>query len=374
MPVTPRARLVDASAMRLRLTLLPALLAIALGLLDTGRAEAAPTPFAVGDSAGNIPLQGERVRVMIRWVPTKSGIVRRLHLRVKLDGARCSRGGRDGYASGDGGILEALTYRVGKNGLPAGRPLHRVRGRPCDIDRSSTIALPQGISVQRGREYATIVHNVHGNARENYFSLNFLYARGGLVGANARNERRATASDAFYGLDPRELVGYSGNGSRWELPGGPYGRNDGRAFVPSYLLEWRDGSFSGQPYYYSGPVFGDVSMSFRTGNRPWTIRQIGAYTSEPGSAQVTLYVNGTRRASAVLDGEGHVRARIKPVTAPRGSTVRLVTRAGWGGLGLREMAADSLWSGYLRLGRGYRYFRGDGGRDPVTVFPLPARR
>jgi hypothetical protein len=366
-----RAR--HACAMRAWLVLITAALLTAFGLDLAPAAQAAATPFAVGDSAGNIPLQNDRVRVMIRWVPTRSGVVRRLHLRVKLDGSGCERGERGGYADGDGGILEATTYRVGRGGLPAGRALHSVRGRPCDIARSSTIALPLGIGVRRGAEYATVVRNVHGSADSNYFSLNFLYARGGLVGANGRNERRAGAGDAYYGLDPREIVGFSWNGREWKLPGGPYGRNDGRAFVPSYLLEWRDGGFTGQAYYYSGPVYGDVSMSYRTGSRPWRIRQIGAYTSEPGSAQVTLFVDGTRRASAVLSGDGHVRARIGPVVAPAGSVVRVVTRSGGGGLALREMAADSLWSEYLGLGRNYRYFRGDGGRDPVTVFPLPAR-
>jgi hypothetical protein len=331
-----------------------------------------PAPFAVGDSAGNIPLDSPAVRILIRWVPTRSGVVRQFHTRIKLEGAACATDD-EGYGAGDGGTLEAWTFRVRPDGQPTGRALRHVKVQPCALADSGTIALPLDLRVREGREYATVFRNAHEDAEGNYFSLNFLFSHAGLTGANSRNERRTNANDSFYGLDPRELAGYSTDeGRTWQLPGGPYGGRDGRAFLPSYLLEWRNGTYSGQPYYYSFEAGGESAMTFRAGSRAWTISALGAYVAEQSAARVDLHVDGQLQAQAVLRGDGHIRARIPPVTVPPGSTVTVVTEAGQGGLALRQLFADDLWETRLGLGPDYRYFADDGDPAPISFYPLPA--
>jgi hypothetical protein len=338
------------------------------------RPPAAPltAPVAGGDWAAQIGLDSVGRRVLLRWVARKTGVISQLYVRVKVEGSECWPG-RRGYAMGTAGIAEAVTYATLPGGLPdRSHELARVRVRPCERQQGESLGFPLGIHVHKGDELATVVRNVDPHPTGDFFSLNFLYARTGLLGANGRNERSPDAPDAFYGLDPREVVGFSRDGgAHWHVPGGPYGPADGRAFLPTYIQAYADGTRLGQPYYYGRPVHGPVSMVFLRVPVVWTIRAVGAYVPTRSTGEVMLSVDGRERARARLSGRGMLRASIAPVTVKPGSIVAISTRAGDGGLELSALYADAVWTHLMRLGRGYDFYLR---RDPtlaVPVYPLP---
>jgi hypothetical protein len=317
--------------------------------------------------------------VVVRWVARRTGTLRALHLRLQADGSSCRQSGRHGYGLGDGGSWLASTHPV----LPTGAPAMRVslatqRLRPCSGPRSLVDAregvarLPMDLDVVAGAEYATVVRNTDRNPARNFTSLNFLYTQAGLVGANARNERSPLAPDAFYGLDPRELVGYSVDGGRtWALPGGPYGRPARRNFLPTYVQEYADGALAGQPYYYAkDPSRERRSMVFTNVVRPWTIRSLGAF-SQGGAGTLTLAVDGQVRARVRVAGAGMLRAGIVPVVAAPGQTVAVTAT----GLTLRNVVADTAWGRLVGMHLAGAPWRVSGDRNftaAAPIYPLPA--
>ena len=322
-------------------------------------------PFAAGDAAGNIALREGGDRILLRWVARRTGRVRALYVRVKFAGA--------GYGRGTGGVLEATTHPV----LPDGRPRVAIvlavsRLAPARSVHGGSLALPLGIDVEAGQELATVIRNAAFDPARDYFSVNFLFERQGLVGANGRNERRATACDAAYGLDPRELVGYSRDGGRrWRLPGGPYGARSGKSFLPTYVQEYVDGRASGQVYYYARPISGSVTMVYRNGPRPWTINRVAAY-SRGGTAEVAVEVDGRREATGDLGGRGFVSGPIDPLEVPPGGLVRLTLEAGAEGLRLDQLFADAVWARLARLGRGNPWYLESDPQTAVPLYALPA--
>jgi hypothetical protein len=351
-----------------------ALFAIALAI--PSRVAASTTPFAGGDSAANIDLPSADRWIVNRWVAKRTGTLAALYLQVKTEGsAGCPWGGRPGYAKGTTGRFLGTTHRV----LPDGRPdmsvtLRSTQFTPCGYEVKGSVRLPMGLDVVAGEEYATVVRNIDPAPSANYFSQNFLWTDRGVAGANGRNERDPQAPDAYYGLDPRELVGFSTDGgTTWALPGGPYGGagDSGRAFIPTYIQKYADGAAAGQPYYWAAPVSGTVSMVFPDVRVPWTISALGAYAAGPGASVVALEVDGRKRASAVLSGTGMLRAPIPPVQVPRGATVRVTTVAGSGGLGLYGVHPDATWAGIYGLGTAHRWYMAGSAQDAVPVYPLP---
>src|SRR5581483_1121080 len=259
-----------------------------------------PAPLAGGDGAANVVLDSAEKLLLVRFVPRRSGAVEGMALQAKLDGTACVQSTRTGYAAGSGGVLRASVYPVRADGTPdTATLLARDDFSPCSRYTAGVIRLSLGFAVTARQEYALVIQNADPDPADNYFSLNFLYVKSGLQGANGRNERSAGAFDAYYGLDPRELVGYSSDGgSSWRLPGGPYGPNGGAAFLPTYELDYASGAVGGQPYYYSSEVGGTFTMVFPNVPVRWTIEQLGAVASTSGSATVTLAVDGVDRASA----------------------------------------------------------------------------
>ena len=245
---------------------------LAAALLAPTSLHARDTPFAGGDDAANIPLNSASKAVLVRWVADHTGLLQRLYFRVRVEGAPC-KPGRSGYALGTTGRMQVATYRV----LPDGRPDLNARLAleefvPCARQTEESVDVNLGFLVTKGAEYATVVKNVDSNPSGNFFSTNYLFAATGVVGANGRNERNPNATDAYYGRDPRELVGYTTDGgANWALPGGPYGDNQGRAFIPTYVQEYADGFRGGQPYYWAGDTSSSVTMVFPNVPIPWTI-------------------------------------------------------------------------------------------------------
>jgi len=321
-------------------------------------------PFAAGDDAANIALRRSVDRVLLRWVARRSGTLRALDLRVKFSAP--------GYGGGSSGILRATTHPVRPDGRPRiSTVLAQQELVPVESASGGSIALPMRLGVEEGQEFATIIQNAAPDPHDDYFSANFLFARRGLVGANARNERRTEARDARYGLDPRELVGFSRDGgASWSLPGGPYGPNGGRAFIPTYVQEFSSGVAEGQVYYWGRPVSGTVTMIYQSRSRPWTITRIGA-SSTGGSGRVVLTIDDVARATATLSGTGFVSAKIDPVVVPPGSTVELTTTSGAGGLLLRQLFADAAWARLAHLGTGSRWYLEQGPETAVPLYPLP---
>ena len=331
-------------------------------------------PLAGGDAAANVPLATAGARVMLRFVPGRTGTVEQLSLQAKLEGTPCVPSQTIGYAAGSGGLLDAVVYAVRPDGTPdTGSVLASDRFAPCSRYDAPTVALDLAFAVAAGQELALVVSNVDPQPAANFFSLNFLYLRTGVEGANGRNERSTNAADAYYRLDPRELVGWSTNGgATWTLPGGPYGSGGGRVFLPTFVLHYADGGAGGQPYYYSSAIpDGSYTMVFPNVPVRWTITQLGAYASAPGSATVTLAVDGVQTAAATLAGTGILRVAIAPVTVNSGSTVTITSRVGSGGLGLRRLSADAIWTDRFGLGSGFRYFLQGDPSKALPLYPLP---
>jgi hypothetical protein len=324
-----------------------------------------PPFFAAGDSAANIPLATRSERVLIRWVARRTGTVDALQLQVKVTGR--------GYAAGAGGVLQATTYPVLPNGRPnISAPLARDRFPTRSRERGGAVAVRLDLPVNAGDQFATVVRNDAERPSRDFFSANFLYAKNGVRGANGRNELSVSAGDRYYGLDARELVGYSRDGgATWLLPGGPYGSNGGTDFLPTYVQQYSNGVALGQYYYYAHRVSGRVRMVYPHTPRT-TITHIAAYTGNDGAATVVLAVNGQRRASVRLSGAGFLLHRINPVSVPAGATVALTTRAGPGGLSLSQQFADSRWAHLVGLGRRHDWYLDDDPEAAVPLFPLPA--
>jgi hypothetical protein len=330
-------------------------MALALVAPSAPSANAAlPAPVAAGSSAANIPLNGADKRVVMRWVARQSGTLRALHLRIQADGSACRLSGRTGYGLGNGGSWVVSTHPVLADGRPdTATTLSKTEVRPCEAD-TSVVDVRQGVArigmnigVTRGREYATVIRNGDPLPALNYTSPNFLYTSTGIVGANGRNERSATASDAYYGLDPRELVGYTQDaGTNWSLPGGPYGAPGGRNFLPTYIQEFADGTMTGQPYYYaSAASTADRTMTFAKGTRDWTIQELGVFSLREGSGTLTLKVDGERRGQVRVSGTGMLRGSITPVTVRPGQ-VASVTASG---LSIQNIVADTAWGRLMGL-------------------------
>jgi hypothetical protein len=304
---------------------------------------------------------------MIRWVARHTGVLQTLYLRVRVAGSvNCRYDNRPGYAGGTTGQLLATLHPVLPDGSPdLSRELAREQFQPCGREKGESIDLHPGVSVTAGVQYATVVRNVDQAPDVNYFSINFLRSATGLWGANGRNERSANATDLFYGLDPRELVGTSrDSGHTWTLPGpGPW--------VPTYIQSYSDGYRGGQPYYYSHPASGPVTMIYKGFPVPWTISALGAYASGPGHARVVLKVDDVERGSADLSGTGMLRQRIAPVIVQPGQVVKVSTTAGSGGLALRQESADATWASVLGLGTNYFWYQENDPEHAVPIYPLP---
>lgn len=368
------------------LTLAAVLLAaLALALASSGQmlrvaAAGLPAPIAAGDGAANIPLSGRAKWVVVRWVARRTGVLSALDLRLQANGASCLTTGRRGYGLGDGGTWRVTIHPVWPDGQPdTARTLATTEFRPCrapagvvDI-RQGVMRMKTNLRVVRGVEYATVVRNTAPAPDRNYTSVNFLWARNGLIGANARNERNPGARDSYYGLDPRELVGYStDSGAHWALPGGPYGRPAGRNFLPTYVQEYSDGVKTGQPYYYARSASTATrTMVFNQVAQPWTIRALGAYAPATGSGTLTLTVDGAVRARAVVSGPGMVRALIPPTTVLPGQRVAVSSH----GLPVEAVAADTAWGRLLGMHLPSWPWHLQGTSDfssAAPVYPLPA--
>ena len=339
-----------------------------------------PAPVAAGDSAANMKLSGSDVRVLVRWVARASGFVSVLHLRIQADGATCRQSGSTGYGAGSGGSWEATTHRV----LPDGRPdmretLAKQSFRPCSGARAA-VDVRQGVArllmrlrVREGEERATVIRNGDPAPSENFTSVNFLFTETGIVGANGRNERSPNARDSLYGLDPRELVGYSTDGGRtWALPGGEYGNPGGRNFLPTYIQEFSDRRVAGQPYYYAAaPTRKARTMVFAPARERWVVRGLGAYTALAGSGELVLEVDGDERARVKVSGRGMLRAPIDPVEVAPGRTVRVTAT----GLSLGDLAADTDWGRLMGMHTPANRWRIEGEPNfsrAAPVYPLPA--
>ena len=348
-----------------------------------GPAEPEPltAPIAAGTSAANVPLSGNEKWVLVRWVARRTGTLAALHLRVQADGSSCRKSGKSEYGDGDGGAWYVTTHPVLGDGRPdLGHTLARQEFRPCAgpraiVDpRQGVVRLPMRLHVERGAEYATVVHNDDPQASTNYTSVNFLFMVTGLLGANARNERSAAAPDAYYGLDPRELVGYSADGGRtWQLPGGPYGTPPlHRNFLPTYLQAYDGGPVVGQPYYYTGPYSkADRTMTFQSRGGDWTIRGLGVFIAYPSEGTLTLTVEGRRRARVRVAGKGLRRVPIAPVSVPVGRTATVTASGLW----IRNIVADTVWGRLMRLDKPdapWRLEDSDNFSAAAPVYPLPA--
>jgi hypothetical protein len=327
-------------------------------------------PFAAGDSSANIPLKASNRWIANRWVADETGTIQKLYLRVRTAGATgCTDDPGTGYGAGSGGTWLVTTHPVTAAGTPRlGTVLASDVVSPCGEKDGNSVGVDLGIRVTAGDVLATVVRNIDPSPGVNFASQNFLYASQGLVGANARNELGGSATDLYYGLEPREVVGYSSDGGlTWSMPGGPYPASvGGRAFIPTFIEQYATGTTAGQPFYSSHLYDEPITMVYRV-RKATRITALGAYTSGPGSAAVTMSVDGSARRTATLSGTGHLEQRVDSITVEPGDEVELSTRAGAGGLAIRQNYAGAVWARIAVLGtRRDSYLAG----RPTYVAPL----
>jgi hypothetical protein len=328
-------------------------------------------PYAAGDSAGNIPLNYADKLVVTRWVAPWDGVVKSMLLRAKVEGSRtCPMYGNLPYAGGDTGRWLVTIDPVLADGAPdLTRSLAVDTFNPCRRQQGESVSVRLGLAVHRGEELATVVRNIDPDPQRNWASEDFLYSAQGVAGANGRNELTAHASNALDGLDPRELVGVSWDGGRsWQLPARRH------HWLPTYVLEYADGPATGQAYYTAAPLHGLVTMVYPHIRSAWTIAGLGAYSTQQGSSEVVLSVNGIHRATVRLSGAGLLRATIPEVRAPAGSTVTVAATAGPGGLDLRALYGDAVWAAAMGFGTNYRYYLQSDPQRAAPVYPLPPLR
>ena len=367
----PRAKPRPAPAAHRRATarFLTVTLVAFLGLATSAAAEPV-APYAVGDSSANIQLNSSSRLIANRWVARANGTISTLYVRTRREGSSCWDGpANPGYASGDGGVFRASTHHVLADGTPdLSTTLATSDLAPCVSAPDDSLPIPLNMRVTAGDEYVTVLRNVALDPTRDWASQNFLYLRDGIAGANGRNERSASAADSYYGLDPREVVGFSRDGgATWSMPGGPYGAPGGRSFLPTYIQQYSDGFAAGQPYYSSTPFSGPVTMVYPSIPGRWQIDRVGAYTTSVGRATVSITIDGREVADAELSGQGLLRQAIEPVVADRGQTVSISTVAGADALPLRIAYAGAAWSRIMGLGTSFRYFLRP---DPAFVSPM----
>jgi hypothetical protein len=348
-------------------------------VVPAAHAAALPAPVAAGTSAANMTLNGSSKWVAMRWVARETGTLATLHMRIEAEGSTCDQRGHTGYGLGNGGTWHVTTHPVLADGRPdMSATLATQDFRPCDAALvpdvlQEIIRIPQGIAVRRGEEYATVIRNTDPDPARNFTSTNFLYTSTGILGANGRNERSADAPDAYYGLDPRELVGYSTDaGGTWALPGGQYGAPGGRSFLPTYLQEYADGTVTGQPFYYTANTStASRTMVFRNIRRNWTISALGVYSASAGTGTLTLTVDGVERAQRTVSGPGMMRAEIPAITVLPGQTVKVTAS----GLLISNIVADTAWGRLMGMHLSTSPFVVENERNfthAAPVYALPA--
>jgi hypothetical protein len=358
-----------------RLLVLPILAAIVTVAAPVADAAAAVAPFGVGDSAGNIRLNSSG-QVAIRWVTRRSGTISRLWVKTKT----VTHGGAadSSYFAGTTGLWQVNTYTTTTSGKPdtnhllaSERFVPSVRmqadSTPMGNPTGEAIGLKLNLAVTRGTEYITVFQNVDTNPSVNYASLNFLYSVSGLQGAQSRNERDPAAPDALYGLDPRELVGGTYNGT-WYLPGNNYGAF--AKFLPTYVQQYSDGVTTGQPYYTGASLAAGAFVQQRyvvSGGR--SIVGVGAYLTAADGFTATISVNGTSRGSVPLSGKADQfvsAALAQPLEVAAGTVVDITATPRAAG-SLKSLYADSVFAQLMGLGASYTW---SFTATPVRTVPL----
>jgi len=224
-----------------------------------------------GRSSGhqNSAVKAASTRLLYRFIARETGTLNQFWVPNKMSGMAgiAIPENYEGYASGDGGTVQAICYTVDAT---SGYPNNGQGGRPTaqvgitDSFKIGWSVTGGGISsyttnngaytasfgarnlfneatrrnvahgtyfkcnapVTKGVEYAIEIRNSSGSppgntASSNFFSINF----GGhtpQLAAQGANTRDMNAV-GYYGLDPRENVGWSTNsGSSFVIPGGQY--------------------------------------------------------------------------------------------------------------------------------------------------------
>jgi hypothetical protein len=340
---------------------------------------AAGPPFGVGDSSGNVRLNSGG-RAAIRWVARRDGTIAKLWVKTRT----VTHGGAadNSYYAGTSGLWQVDTYRTASDGTPDSTqvlaserfvPSARMQAddAPMGDPAGEAIGLKLNLPVKRGAEYITVFQNVDPYPAANYSSLNFLYNTAGLQGPQARNERNPGAPGEMYGLDPRELVGGSSNGT-WYLPGNNYGPF--AKFLPTFVEQYSDGVTLGQPYYSASSIAAGIQVKqhyvVTTGQ---TIVGLGAFLTQADNFTVTISVNGAARGSVSLSGaaDQFVSASLaQPLTLPPfGASVDITATPRATG-SLKAVYADSVFSRLMGLGSGYAWsFDGTPNRT-VPLYPV----
>jgi hypothetical protein len=354
-----------------------ALAVVAMGTTGCGSDEQGVALLREGGayvpSAANIPLDTADRRVMLRWVATRSGVAHRVMLRVKVEGAACDPDGREGYADGSSGVLRATTHPVDPtSGMPdERRVLSDDALVPCEAHSREEVDVALGFPVTAGTEYATVIRNADAAPPANWFSLNMLYAHRTAAGPHGLDLRRGDRN-WWTGIDSREAIGFDSGDGRFQVPGGPYGQDQGRIFLPTYLIDY-GGDWSGQPFYWALPANGMAIGRLAPSDRPRTVSQVVVLLSGAGTGTLEVRAGGRLLGRARVRGHGAARAPLR-LTIPAGEEVEVRARVSPRGLSMPILFADPTWSdvsGGAGLPRavGHR-----GGALPVRLLsPPPAR-
>ena len=253
-------------------------------------------------------------------------------------------GGRTGYANGNGGQIWFRLVPAKANGRPdLGHPIASERINAVTAYKRSKEEFGTGLTQLIGfkvnktvpaGEYVAVFGNSSRRPNVHFFSTNLPTTIGG--GPNVRNERRADATGALGGLDPRETVMWStSRGSSWVFGSqvgrgalfGYYNAGQNRR-LPWYGWQEKKGqrAVPQQPFNGYGPLHKGPTLRVTAGAAA-TLTRAGGFSESPGRiGTVTVQTAAGRATTTTSLGRGLESAPLdKPLAVAAGETYTITT-------------------------------------------------
>ena len=375
--------------------LLPALV-VAVVLAVTAPPAHAARGIPVGMfNVNNSVMNSPQYVYALRFVLDQDTTVYRFLSGFNLEGSS-GVGGRDGYASGNGGTIRARIVNVNADGTPnLGEVLAQESVNADQRFNESKSAygvsgLTQllyfnmgGVRLSANRMYAMVYTNADPNPGSNWFSENSPDVKESVAGPNGRNTTDPNAAGAIAGLDPREVVGWSSNGGSSWVWGRMVGEgNTSGAYVgsassddgtrlPWYGIQTSSDTrpVSNQPYY-AYTAQGSYTLKLTNAPRQVTLTEAGGYGPSGdgiGVVTVTNTITGETGKTAALAG-GLAKGPLDHPVTIRAGDAYTISNTGT----VYKQEADEFIQRTFGVGSGRWSFSTDGqGMDVAELFALP---
>lgn len=265
-------------------------------------------------NVNNQVMNSSRYIYALRFVPDSTTTVYRFFSGFNLEGS-AGVGGRNGYAHGTGGMIQARLVTVNADGTPNLNDALATETVNADsrwLQTKQAYAIPSGnellyfnaggVTLMGGRMYAMVYRNVDLKPSTNWFSENSPTVNAAYAGPNGTNTLDPNASGAIDNLDPREAVAWSNDGAASWVWGVHVGEGD------------TSGAYGGSTSTDDGtrlPWYGWQASSSATPQAP---QPYYAYTM---SGSYTVQIKNTTASTLELSEAGGY--------APIGSSVGIVT-------------------------------------------------